>query len=168
MSRSWFLLRALAQLSSRGVMLAAGFAQFLYLSRSLGPAGYGLYSVAFSLNQLIFLIVDPLVSSAMVPMLAGESLGREFARTSVRMSLCLGLPLEVLWWAAAPAIAGLLQTPELVGPLRCLAPAALLQLLAMQSSNCLMGEGHFYAPASSFSLMWLTRMVAGWALVENG
>jgi O-antigen/teichoic acid export membrane protein len=168
MSRSWFLLTTLAQLSSRGVMLGAGFAQFLYLTRSLGPAGYGLYSVAFSINQFIVLLLEPVVNSGLVPMLAGESFGREFARTCLRISLGTGLLLTLLWWIGAPTIAGLLQTPELVGPLRCLAPAVLLQLLALHSTHCLMGEGHFYAPASSFSLMWLTRLVAGWALVEHG
>lgn len=168
MSRSRFLLESLAQLSSRGVMLGAGFAQFLYLTRSLGPGGYGLYSVAFSLIQLVCLVVEPATASGLVPMLAGHAQGREFARTCLRIALGAGLLLSVATWVLAPGIAALLQTPELVRPLRCLAPAVLLQLLSTLSALCLFGEGRGYAPASSFSLMWLTRLVTGWALVEGG
>jgi O-antigen/teichoic acid export membrane protein len=168
MNRSHFVLEALAQLSSRGVMLAAGFAQFLYLTRALGPAEYGLYSVAFSLNQLVFMIVEPATASGLVAMLAGDARGRAFARSCMRISLCLGLLLMVAAWVGAPWIAWLLQTPELVGPLRWLAPAVLLQMLSTQSALCLLGEGHWYAPASSFSLMWVTRLAVGWTLVEHG
>ena len=168
MNRSQFGLESLAQLTSRGVMLAAGFAQFLYLTRTLGPAGYGLYSVVFSLTQLVCLLVEPATASGLVSMLAGHAQGREFARTCVRIALGLGVLLTLAMWGLAPPIAWLLQTPELVGPLRCLAPVVLLQTLSWQSALCLFGEGRWYAPASSFSLMWLTRLVAGWALVESG
>jgi O-antigen/teichoic acid export membrane protein len=168
MKGTQFVAQALAQVSSRGVMLAAGFVQFLYLSRSLGPAGYGLYSVAFSLSQLVFLVLEPATASGLVPMLAGHPRGREFARTCGRITLGLGLLLTLTLSVFAPAIAWLLQTPELVGPLRCLAPAVFLQLLSNQSVLCLHGDGRWYATASSFSLMWLTRLVASWALVEQG
>jgi O-antigen/teichoic acid export membrane protein len=168
MNGSRFLLGAVAQLSSRGVMLASGFVQFLYLSRTLGPEGYGLYSVAFSLNLLVFSVVDPALTSGLVTMLGGDSRGRAFARTSARLVLGVGLLLVLVAWGVAPWVARFLQTPELVGPLRCLAPALLLQLLSMHSSQCLVGEGRWYAPASSLSLMWLTRLAVGWVLVENG
>lgn len=168
MSRSRVVLESLAQLSSRGVMLAAGFAQFLYLTRSLGPAGYGLYSVTSALSQLAFLVIDPATSSGLVPMIAGHAQGRQFARTCMRLALGLGLLVTLASWIFAPAIAWLLHTPALVGPLQCVAPAVLLQLLSSQCAMCLFGEGRWYAPAGSFSLMWLTRLVAGWVLVESG
>ena len=110
MSRSRVVLESLAQLSSRGVMLAAGFAQFLYLTRSLGPAGYGLYSVTSALSQLAFLVIDPATSSGLVPMIAGHAQGRQFARTCMRLALGLGLLVTLASWIFAPAIAWLLHT----------------------------------------------------------
>ena len=157
-----------AQVLSRGIMLVVGFGLFLYLSRSLGPEGYGLYSVAFSVNNWVFLIVDAVMVSSLIPMLAGNPRGRDYVRTSMRLSVLVGSGLAGLGWCIAPLVASLLQSPGLVGPLRCVVFAIPLQLLSHSCSASLVGEGKFVDSASSYSLMWITRLAVAWCLVEAG
>ena len=163
-----FLWGAIAQVLSRAIMLLSGLGLFLYLSRSLGPVGYGLYSVAFSVNFWWVTVTDTVMTSSLVPMLAGHPRGREYVRTGVCLSVLAGGILAAGAWISAPWVASLLQSPGLVPPLRCLVFAIPFQILSHQCLLCLVGEGKFVSAASSFSLVWLSRLLLAWCLVGAG
>lgn len=118
----------------------------LVLARLLGPASYGIISVASIYIVLVTLLLDQGLSAALVqrPQLAPRAAG-----ATVSLNLITAIVLGALTWLAAPPLADFFRVPELVPVLQILALALPLKAICIVPRAMLSRELKFRGMAVS-------------------
>lgn len=132
----------LAVLGRQGFQILGALA----LARILGPASYGIISVASIYIVLVTLLLDQGLSAALVQR---ESLSARAPGAVVTLNLLTALVLAAATWLLAPLIAGFFGVPELTAVLYILAAALPLKAAAVVPRAVLSRNLHFKGSAVS-------------------
>jgi len=148
------------------VLLPTGLITAAVLTRTLGPAGYGLFSVAATFITWLAFTTTTLLARAAVKFVAEADDWRPVGTGVLRWRLVVGTGAFVVVLAGADAFARLLGAPELAPYLRVFAVDLLLFNLARAYRDVLTGRGRFRAVAAVSLARWLTRLALIVALVR--
>jgi O-antigen/teichoic acid export membrane protein len=155
-----FLAEALFPLT--GLITAA------FLTRRLGPEGYGLLTLAAALVAWLEWTVGSLFSRATIKLVGEAEDWRPVGATLVRLHLIWGCSAALLLWLVASPIAVLFDEPALAGYLGLFALEIPISNLARVHTNILVGIGSFRARALARAGRWIARLVIIVVLVELG
>ena len=116
-----------------------GFFYRIFLSRTIGAEGLGLYQMIFPIHGIAFaLCAGPIQTSLSRLTAASPEKGRAFLRVSLALSLSIALPLTSLIYTFADFLAArVLLAPECARPLDPLLrdPCLLLRVLLWAQKN---------------------------------
>lgn len=150
------------------LMLPTGLVTAGFLTRHLGPADYGRFTLAATLVAWAQWTVSSLFSRAVIRY-AGESEDwQPVATTALRLHLVAGLALGAMLAAASGGLAGVLHEPDLVWYLLWLAIDVPLFSAAQAHLNVLVGIGQFRARAAASAARWIGRLLLMLVLVGAG
>lgn len=112
---------AVFMLAADALVLPTGVLTLAYLTRRLGPDGYGAFALAVAVVVTVEFGITALVSRATVYFVSSEGDPAPVAAAASRLRLGLDLAAAAALWLFAPAIAGQLGEPSLVWILRLFA-----------------------------------------------
>lgn len=153
---------------AEATILPTGLITAIYLTRSLGPEGYGLFTLAATLIGLAGFGITSLFSRATIKFVSEADDWRPVGATVLRVNLACGLGVMLLLWLAATPIAVLLGEPELSLYIKLFAFEPLLFIVASAYRSILIGVGRFRAQALPRAVRWLVRLLLIVILVEMG
>jgi len=145
-----------------GVLAAA------FLTRSLGPELYGLFTVAASIVLWVETAATMLLNRTAVKFIAESDNWSAVAARLNRVQLAVSLAAAGAVVASAPAIAGWLHSPPLIPLLRLLALDIPVFALASLHRAFLIGRGAFDRVAFPTATRWLVRLALVFLLVDIG
>ena len=140
------------------VLLPTGLITAAVLTRTLGPAGYGLFSVAATFITWVAYSTTTLLARAAVKFVSEADDWRPVATGVLRWRFVVGSIAFLAVLVGAGAFARLLGAPELAPYLRVFAIDLLLFNLARAYRDVLTGRGRFRAVAAVSVARWLTRL----------
>ncbi len=153
---------------AEALLLPTGLITAAFLTRNLGVAGYGLFSLATALVWWAEWSLSSLFSRPTIK-LAGEADDwRPLGTTVLRAHLWLGLAGGAVFWLLAPLVAAWLHEPELTRYLRLFAVDIPLTCVAYAYRNLLVGLGNYDARALGGAVRVLTRLALMVGLVWGG
>ena len=153
---------------AEALVLPTGLLVAAFLTRRLGPEGYGLFVLSITLVMWMEFTIASIFSRPTIKFLGESEDWQPIATTVVRAYLlasCVGL--LVLWVAAAP-IARLLDEPRLAGLLRLLALDVPVYGLAHLHRDVLVGIGRFKQRALASAGRWISRLFLVVLLIQLG
>lgn len=153
---------------AEALMLPTGFLTVVFLTRQLGPEGYGLFALAATLITWIEWGINSIFSQTTVKFVGEATAWQPVATTVVRTQLMVSTAAGVLLALLAPAIASLLREPTLTYLLWLFALEIPLFNLSMAHQNILTGLGDFAARAVITASRWMARLLLIVGLVELG
>jgi O-antigen/teichoic acid export membrane protein len=154
--------------AARVSMMAFGFMAYLYLTRTLGPADYGLYGLAVSISQWVAILVQALAGGATVQLVAGNRDGDRFAVSILRLAMVLGLILAAALAVSAPWLSEVLRASDLSLPLSVMALEIPLMGMSAVHGHVLMARGRFRESAYLAMGYWAFRLFLSVSLVHHG
>lgn len=139
-----------------------------YLTRQLGPQGYGL--LALTLTTIIWIesAITSFFAKATIKFVGETSDWKPVGAMVVRLSLKVGIAAMVLVWFVAAPLSALLNEPDLAWYLRVCAVDIPILCLGQAYRNVLIGTGHYQAGAVARAGRWLARMCLVVVLVTAG
>lgn len=138
-----------------------------FITRHLGPAGFGVYTLAGTIVIWVEWTVASLFSRATVrEASAGSAPG--LGTRVLQASAVAGMAAAAAVIIAAPGLAAMLGEPAIVSPLRLLALDIPLFAVAVAHRSLLVGEGHYRPRAWTAAARWLGRLGAVVLLVSAG
>ena len=143
---------------AESLALPAGFAVAAILTRSLGPEGYGSYSVAATLITTLEWVLLALLSRPTIKFIAEASDWRPVAATTFRAYLGAGLAAGSAVWLLAGPTAAILRDEALVGHLRLFALEIPVFAAASACRSVLTGLAQFRQQAVTAAGRWLGRL----------
>jgi O-antigen/teichoic acid export membrane protein len=139
-----------------------------FLTRRLGPEGYGLLVLSATLVVWIELGINSFFARATIKFVAEAEDWRSIGVTVSRLQFLAGLGGGLLLTLLAFPLAAFLNEPVLA-PYLCLYSLHIpLTGLAQGYQNILVGIGHFKQKAVSSAGQWIARLVLILVLVEMG
>lgn len=153
---------------AESLILPTGFITAVFLTRSLGPAHYGIFVVVSRLINWIELVSTSVFSSTTVRFIAEESDWQALATTIVRLHLIMGCGIAALLWILSSPISAMFDEPALCAYLRLFAIDIPIFNLACANSNILIGLGRFKERARIRTIRWISRMILIILFVEAG
>ena len=148
------------------VLLPTGLITAAVLTRTLGPAGYGLFSVAATFITWLAFTTTTLLARAAVKFVSEADDWRAVGTGVLRWRFVVGSVAFLTVMLGANAFSRLLGAPELAPYLRVFAIDLLLFNLARAYRDVLTGRGRFRAVAAVSLARWLTRLALIVALVR--
>ncbi len=155
-----FLAEALFPLT--GIITAA------FLTRRLGPEGYGLLTLAATLVAWVEWTIGSLFSRATIKLVGEAEDWQPVGAAVMRLHLAISSGAVLLLWLLAPLIATLLNEAVLATYLRLFALDIPLCSLAHTHKNILVGIGSFSPRALASAGRWIARLLLIILLVEMG
>ena len=139
-----------------------------FLTRRLGPQGYGL--LALSLTTIIWIesAIASFFAKTTIKFVGETSDWKPVGAMVIRLSSQVGIAAMVLVWLLAGPLSILLHEPDLALYLRLCAIDIPLLCIGQAYRNVLLGTGHYQAGAVSRAGRWLARMCFIVVLVEAG
>lgn len=153
---------------AEALMVPTGLLTVAYLSRRLGPAGYGRYALAATLVVWVEWVVATAFARATIKFVGEAEDWRPVGATVVRLHLAASLPAVLLLWLLAGPIANLLNERVLAGYLLLFALEIPIFSLAHAHRNILIGVGSFSQRALASAGRWVSRLILIVLLVEMG
>ncbi|MCS6927745.1 MAG: oligosaccharide flippase family protein, partial [Candidatus Binatia bacterium] len=145
-----------------------GLITAVFLTRRLGPEGYGLLTLAAALIVWAENGVAGLFSRATYKLVAEAEDWRPVGAMLVRWHLAVGCGITLLLWVCAAPLAKLFREPALTSYLWLFALDLPLFGLAHAHRNILVGVGEFRQRALVGASRWLARLVLIVLFVELG
>ncbi|MDR7418069.1 MAG: oligosaccharide flippase family protein [Armatimonadota bacterium] len=139
-----------------------------FLTRRLGPEGYGVLALTMAPVLWIEWSVAALFSRATVKLAGDAEDWRPVGAAIVRLHLAAGVLAGVLLAAFAGPVAALLGEPALAGYLRLFALDVPLMTVIHAHRGLLVGTGGFRPRAVAAAARWIARLLLIVALVEAG
>lgn len=155
-------------LIAQALMVPTGLATVIYLTRTMGPGGYGQYAVVLTIITWLEFAIVAMFSRTTVKLVSDAEPWRPAATTLVRLSLMTGLLLAGLLWLGADVIAAAADAPHLAWPLRLAAVDIPLFALAQGHISVMIARGQFRHRALVTAGRWLVRLALIVLLVELG
>ena len=167
-SRRHMLDGAFWGLLAEALIVPTGLATIIYLTRTMGPDGYGSYAVVMTIVTWMEFTIVAMFSRTTVKLVSGAEAWQPAAAALVRISLAMGLILCAVLWMAADLIAWSAGAPDLAWPLRLAAVDIPLFALAQGHINVMIALGRFRHRALVTAGRWLMRLALIVLLVEIG
>ncbi len=142
-----------------GIRLPVGFITVVVLTSFLGPEDFGRFTLTTSVVLWLKFSITLLFEQATVKLVSEADDWRAIGAKVSQMTGLFSLGAVLLLWVLAPAIATLLQDPQLASYLRLLSIDIPVFCLARIHNSLLVGTGQFRERALSLSAYWLTRIV---------
>ena len=139
-----------------------------FLTRQLGPQGYGLLALALTTIIWIESAITAFFAKATIKFVGETSDWKPVGATIVRLSLKVGIAAMLFVWLLAAPISVLLNEPDLAWYLRVCAVDIPFLCLGQAYRNVLIGTGNYQAGAVARAGRWLARMCLVVLLVEAG
>lgn len=148
------------------ILLPTGLITAAVLTRTLGPRGYGVFSVAATFTTWLSLTTTTLLARAAVKFVSEADQWHPVATGVLRWRLVIGAVAMLVVAASSVPIARLLGTPDLAPYLAVFAVDLLLFNLARAHRDVLTGRGRFRDVAAVSAARWTARLVLIVALVR--
>jgi O-antigen/teichoic acid export membrane protein len=161
MGSAWLLL-------AQGLMLPAGLATLVYLSRTLGPSVYGQYATVMALLVWLEFGLSAILIRSSVKMISQSDDPRGTAAGLLRLAALIGAGGAAALWLTAAPLAGLLGDPALTAPLRLAAADLPLFVLAAIYQSAVTAMGRFGRRALITAFRWPLRLGLAVLFVEMG
>ena len=145
-----------------------GFLIAIFLGRRLGPAGYGLYSLAAVLTLWVGTLIAALFSRAIIKFASQADDWRALGATVLRWDGAFALGALALLWFFADPLSRALGEPMLVSAIRLFALEVPFFVLARAHRDLLVGLGGFRERALASAGRWLARLAIIVLFVEFG
>ena len=159
---------AVFMLGADALVLPTGVLTLAYLTRRLGPDGYGAFALAVAVVVTVEFSITALVSRATVYFVSAEGDPAPVAAAASRLRLGLDLAAAAVLWLFAPVIAGYLGEPSLAWILRLFAVDVPLYGWARSRRDILVGRARFVQAAAGSVGRWVSRLLLIVVLVEAG
>ncbi|MEM9002154.1 MAG: oligosaccharide flippase family protein [Cyanobacteria bacterium P01_F01_bin.86] len=153
---------------AEGLLLPTGLITAGVLTRQLGPAGYGLFTLASVIVAWIEWSITSIFSRTTIKFVGEASDWRPIGALVVQLHLGVSLGVTLLLWILAPTIAVSLNEPSLGNYLRLFALDIPIFSLASAQRQILIGRGQFRERALATAGRWTLRLVLIVVLVELG
>ena len=153
---------------AEALLLPTGLITAAFLTRRLGPDGYGLFTLAATLISWIEWSIASVFARATIKFIGEAEDWKPVGATVVRLHLVVGVALAFLLWLGAVPLARAMGDPALA---RCFAWFAWdipLFSLAQAHRNILVGRGDFRQRALATSGRWIVRLLLIVLLVQYG
>lgn len=150
------------------LIVPTGLVIAIFLSRRLGPADYGLYSLAAVLSLWVSNTIAALFSRAIIKFVSEADDWRAIGATVLRWDSALALGAMLLVWLCAEPISIALGEPILSDYLWIAALDIPLFVLARTHREILIGLGQFGQRALASAGRWLARVALIVLFVELG
>jgi O-antigen/teichoic acid export membrane protein len=165
-----------AHLTTGGLLVLAAEATALpvaivlaaFLTRHLGPSGYGLFALASAIVAWIEWTVGSMLSRAIVREASLARRDTRVASAALQLNLLVGGSAALVFWLSAPFVAWLIGDHALVWPLRLLSLDIPLFAATMAHRSLLVGAGEYRSRAVLPAVRWLARLAIVVALVAGG
>ncbi|MCK5438693.1 MAG: oligosaccharide flippase family protein, partial [Gemmatimonadetes bacterium] len=128
---------------AQGLMVPTGLATVAFLTRALGPDGYGVYGLAVTLVMTIEWTIAHALSRATIRLVGSSTDWKAIATRVLQIYLVVSLAVAIGLWLSAPALAGFLDEPRLISPLRLLTIDVPLLVMGFGHQVILTGRGQF-------------------------
>ena len=153
---------------AEALVIPTGLATAIYLTRKLGPASYGAFTLAASLVATVEWTTTSMLSRAALQFLIEAEDPVEAEGVVVRIHLLVGCAAGLLLALAAGSLATLLGDPSLRRHLLVFSLDVPLFAVAQAHRQVLVGAGAFRLRAAAGSARWLARLALIVILVEGG
>jgi O-antigen/teichoic acid export membrane protein len=150
------------------LIVPTGLLTVAFLTRRLGPEGYGLFTLAATMVLWIEFAITSFCSRPTIRFVGTVEDPSTVATTVSRLRLVIDLATMVLVWLAAPPVAAFLGEPEMTVILRLFAIDIPLYGRARVQRDILVGLGRYGRAALATSGRWIFRLVFIVILVEAG
>jgi len=153
---------------AEALLLPTGLVTTAFVTRTLGPAAFGVLTLALTLVTWLEWTSSAVLSRTTVKLVSGSDGWQRVGSTVVWLAAVTGVVTGTLLWALAGPIAHVLREPPVAALLRVLAVDVPLFTLAQAHRNILVGLGEFHQRALVSAWRWIVRMVLTVALVATG
>ncbi|MGZ8154953.1 MAG: lipopolysaccharide biosynthesis protein [Burkholderiales bacterium] len=153
---------------AEALILPTGLISAAYLTRTLGPDGYGLFSLTVTLVSFATGVATALFARGAIKLVSEAHDWQPIATTIVRMHLACGVVTALVLVLLARPIAALLDEPRLTFYLVLFSLEPLLFVVSRGHRTILIGAGKFREQAVPIALRTLFRLLLIIILVESG
>lgn len=153
---------------AEALILPIGLVSAAYLTRTLGPDGYGLFSLAATLISLAANTSNALFTRGSIKLVSEAGDWRAVATTVIRIHLAAGIAIAILTILFARPIATWLEEPRLAWCLVLFSLEPLLFALARGHRSVLIGTGRFREQSLPVAMRLISRLVLTIIFVESG
>ena len=153
---------------AEAVILPTGLISAAYLTRALGPDGYGLFSLAATLISFAGVVATQVFSRGSIKLVSEADDWRPVATTIARMHFICGAIATLATIALAYPLARLLEEPRLAYYLILFSPEPLLFVMSRAHRSVLIGVGRFREQAVPIAVRPVARLALVIVLVESG
>ena len=159
---------AASSLAADAIVPVIGFIIAVYLTRALGPAQYGLYSILFTVILFAEFVVSATCKQTAIRQIASSTDWQTAASQMLAIYSTLGAISAAVTFAGAPLIAAALKLPETIPLLRFYAIEIFLFSLVSPHRIALIARGFFGSRARLTCAFWLGRMFLTISFVASG
>ena len=153
---------------AEALILPSGLVVVIFLTRRLGPEGYGLFTLATAFVLWLEVIISEIFSRATVKFVSETSDWQSVGSVVMRLHLAVSVGTALILFFSADAISTLLKEPVLADYLKLLALDIPLFSLASAQRYILIGTGGFRMRALMSAGRHITRLIFVIILVELG
>ena len=153
---------------AEGLILPTGLITAGVLTRKLGPASYGLFTLSAVIVAWIKWTITSIFSNTTIKFVGETDDWRPLGALVMQLHLFLSLGVASLVWLLAPSVATWLNDPFLGDYLRLFALDIPIFSLASAQRNILIGLGQFRKRAFATAGRWIGRLLFIVVLVELG
>lgn len=150
------------------VIIPTGLITVAYLTRKLGPEGYGQFTLAITIVIWLELTITAAFSRSIEKLVAEAHDWRLIGASAVRLNLVIGIVAAVIIWGLSIPISMVLKEPALATYLRLSAIDIPIFCLAQAHKSILVGMGRFRERALTSAVRWSSRVVLIVIFVELG
>ncbi|BCA55529.1 hypothetical protein W02_26690 [Nitrospira sp. KM1] len=145
-----------------------GLVTAAFLTRSLGPDGYGLLTLAVTLIGLVEWSINSFFSRATIKHVGESTDWRPIGTVAIQLQFRMGVWAMAAMWMLALPFARLLNEPSLVAYLALMAMNIPIFALAQAHRHVLAGTGAYRECAVASAGRWIARLVFVIILVAGG
>src|SRR5207253_8023105 len=150
------------------LILPTGILTVVFLTRRLGPDGFGLFAIASSIVLWIEASINTIFHRPTLKVVADNKDWSVVGPTIVRLHIQVSLAATFLVWLLSPSIGKLLRHDTLATYLWLFSLDIPLAGVTDAHRNLLVGIGGFRQRALSSAVRWIGRLLLIVALVELG
>jgi O-antigen/teichoic acid export membrane protein len=153
---------------AEALILPTGFITTVFLTRTLGPGGYGLFTLSITLFLWASVFANSLFTRSTIKFVSETNDWRQVATTSLRLHLITGVCTAMLLWYSSKFTASFLGEPKLETYLKLFAFEVLVLSLVQAHRSIIIGIGHFRERAVASAIRWPARLFLIVLFVEMG
>jgi len=153
---------------AEALILPTGFITAVFLARSLGPVGYGLFALVSRLVIWIEWSSTAGFASTTIKFVGEAKDWKPIGATVVKLHLMMGISTAILLWLLSWPISRMFNEPAMAEYLRLFAIDIPIFSLACANINILVGMGRFKERARTSAGRLITRLVLIILFVEMG